>query len=227
MVLCGQINENTTVGVGYAYGKTDADSLGRETDVEAHSIYGYAKYQPDLWYLRGLLSLGTAKYEEKSNISGFINHGDYHVHNLGANAYLGYDLPNGFTPEAGLRFNYIERENYRDSLGQQVKTDDVDIVTAVIGAKYATSIKAKNMIFTPQAYVALTYDVLSDDVNAIVNIADSIYNITAKKLSRFGAEAGIGAKINVGNWDFSAGYDLGIRDDYLSQTGMLKVKYNF
>lgn len=225
--LDGKVNEDVTVGVGYAYAESDIDSLGRKTDVESHSIYGYGKYQPDLWYLRGLLSLGTAKYEEKANVGGIVNHSDYHVRNLGAAAYVGYDLPNGITPEAGMRANYISRDSYNDSLGQHVKTDDIGVITGVLGAKYATTIRAEHGSLTPLAHFALTYDILSDDANAVVNVGNNAYNIQGKRLKRLGAEAGVGIEYNIDNWDLSAGYDLGVRQGYSSHTGSLKAKYNF
>ncbi len=68
---------------------------------------------------------------------------------------------------------------------------------------------------------------MTDDAEAVVRISDSSYNFTAEKLDRFGIEAGVDAKYTVDNWDFSVGYEFGIRDDYRSHTGMLKVRYNF
>ena len=80
---------------------------------------------------------------------------------------------------------------------------------------------------TPSAYIAATYDLMTDDAESIVRISDSTYDFTAEKLDRFGIEAGVDAKYTIGNWDLIAGYELGIRDDYTSHTGMLKIRYNF
>ena len=140
---------------------------------------------------------------------------------------MGYDLPNGFTPEAGLRLTHIDRGNYTDSVGQHVKTDGVDVLTATLGMNYSTTVTTKDYKWSPKAHVTLTYDLASDDANATVNVANSVYDIKGEKLNRFGIEAGVGAEISVDNWDFSAEYDLGTRKDYLSHTGMLKAKYNF
>ena len=223
----GQVNDATTVGFGYAFGSTKADSLGRDTDVDGHTIFAYGKYQPSSWFVRGMVNYGFAKYEEKASVGGIINKSKYDVQNYGARAYVGYDLPNGFTPEAGLRLTHIDRDNYTDSFGQHVKTDGIDVLTASMGVNYSTTVTTKDQKWSPKAHVALTYDILSDDSNATVNVGNGVYNIEGKKLNRFGAEAGIGAEISVGNWDFSAEYDLGVRKDYLSHTGMLKAKYNF
>ena len=225
--LDGKVDDKLTIGVGYAYGQTDVDSLGRDTDVDGHTIYAYGKYQPSEWYVRGMVNYGFAKYEEKANVGGLMNKSKYDVQNYGARAFVGYDLPNGFTPEAGLRLTHIDRDNYTDSFGQHVKTDGIDVLTASMGVNYSTTVTTKDQKWSPKAHFALTYDLLSDDANATVNVANSVYDIKAEKLNRFGVEAGVGAEISVGNWDFSAEYDLGTRKDYLSHTGMLKAKYNF
>ncbi len=225
--LDGEIKDNLTVGLGYAYGKSDVDSAGRDIDIDGHTLYIYGKYQPSAWYVRGLAHYGFAEYEEKANIAGIANKAKYDVHNYGARAFVGYDMPNGFTPEAGLRLTRIDRKNYTDSFGQHVKSDGIDVLTASLGINYSTNFAADSFIWSPKARIAATYDLLSDDSSATVTVGNGLYNIEGKKLHRLGAEAGIGVEISVGSWEFSAEYDLGTRKDYLSHTGMLKAKYNF
>ena len=223
----GDINDSTTLGLGYAYSYTDVDAFGRDMDIKGHTFYLYGKYQPDAWYVRGMANYGFAKYKEKANVGGIINHAEYDVKNYGARAYFGYNLPNGLTPEAGLRIAHIKRGSYVDSFGQHVKTDGVDVLTASAGLNYKTTVETKGQQWTPKARIAFTYDLLSDNTNATVNMAGGVYNIKGKRLNRFGVETGVGAEINMGQWDFSAEYDFGIRKNYLSHTGMLKAKYNF
>ena len=103
----------------------------------------------------------------------------------------------------------------------------MDILTAAVGASYSANVITQYRKWTPKARLALTYDIVSDDSNAIVNIEDTTYDIKGKRLNRLGVEGGIGADISLENWDLSAEYDLGIRKDYTSHTGMLKAKYNF
>lgn len=225
--LDGDFDDYTTVGIGYAHGNTDVDSLGRDTDVKENAIFAYAKYQPSRLYVRGMVNYGFAKYEEKAKIGNISNKADYDVDNYGARAYVGYELPQGFIPEAGLRYTHIKRSGYTDSIGQQIKSDNLDILTAAVGASYSANVITQYRKWTPKARLALTYDIVSDDSNAIVNIGDTTYDIKGKRLNRLGVEGGIGADISLENWDLSAEYDLGIRKDYTSHAGMLKAKYNF
>jgi len=225
--LDGDVNDNVTLGLGYAYSYTDVSASGRDTDINGHTFYVYGKYQPDAWYVRGMLNYGFAKYKEKADIGGIINHAEYDVENYGARAYLGYDLPNGFTSETGLKITHIKRGSYTDSVGQHVKTDGIDVLTASAGLNYSTTVETKGKKWTPKAHIAFTYDLLSDNTNATVDVAGGVYDIKGKKLNRFGVETGLGAEINLGQWDLSAEYDFGIRKNYISHTGMLKAKYNF
>ena len=116
---------------------------------------------------------------------------------------------------------------YTDSLGQHVETDDVNLLTAVASVKYTKDYAVDNAVITPKARLGLTYDVVSDNNTADVNIGNVSYRIEGERLERLGAEAGLGLEANVDNWTLSLGYDLGLRKDYQSHTGMLKLKYEF
>lgn len=100
-------------------------------------------------------------------------------------------------------------------------------MTASLGINYSTTLTTSEQAWSPKAYVALTYDVMSDNSKSIVNIADSVYNVNGRRLNRFGVETGLGAEVSLGAWDLSAEYDFGIRHNYTNNTGMLRAKYNF
>jgi len=227
MGVDGFIDNRTVVGIGYAFHDSDVDVNARDIGIGSHTIFAYGRYQPSEWYVRGMINYGNAKYEENVSVAGFANEAHYHVQNFGARAYVGYDMPNGVTPEAGVRMTHIKRDTYNDDFGQRIKTKDVDVMTVVAGARYQANLTTDGITWTPKAKAALTYDVVSDDSNSAVAIGNMVYGIKAHRLSRLGAEVGIGAEVNVDDWDLSAGYNLGIRKDYLEHTGYLKAKYNF
>lgn len=227
MGVDGFIDNRTVVGIGYAFHDSDVDVNARDIGIGSHTIFAYGRYQPSEWYVRGMINYGNAKYEENVSVAGFANEAHYHVQNFGARAYVGYDMPNGVTPEAGVRMTHIKRDTYNDDFGQRIKTKDVDVMTVVAGARYQANLTTDGITWTPKAKAALTYDVVSDDSNSAVAIGNMVYGIKAHRLNRLGAEVGIGAEVNVDDWDLSAGYNLGIRKDYLEHTGYLKAKYNF
>lgn len=225
--LDGKVNEDTTVGFGYAFARTSVDADSGDTDVNGHTLFVYGKYQPSQVYVRGAASYGFADYKEKFNVVGIAAKADYNSDNIGLQAFTGYDLDYGFTPEAGFRYMRQKQDGYTDSLGQHVKTNDVDLLTAVASVKYTKDYALDKAVITPKARLGLTYDVVSDSNTANVNISNVTYRIDGERLERLGAEIGLGLEANVDNLSFSLGYDLGIRKDYKSHTGTLKLKYEF
>ncbi len=223
----GAYDEDTTLGFGYAFNHTVADSHGRKTDIDGHTLFVYGRWQPSLWYVRGMASYGFADYAEHANVAGYTVKGDYNVHAAGAEAAAGFELPGGLTPELGLRYVYLMQDNYTDSAGQQVKTDDTDVLTVAATLKYSKEFELEETTLKPEVYAGVTYDAVNGNTKSGVRVGDVAYDITGKKLPRLGMEAGVKLTATSGHWDVSAGYDLGLRDDYRSHTGTLELRYNF
>ena len=223
----GNVNCDTVVGFGYANTNTDGESHGRDMDVSAHNLFAYGKYQPSEWYLRGAFNYGAAKYDEKSDVAGHNVSAKYDVHYTGLEAAVGYDMANGLTPEFGLRTTYLMPDDYEDSVGQKVNNKDIFAVTAAALLKYRTSFELNGQTVRPNVYAGLTYDLTDDGTDTAVNIGGVNYDIIGKRLPRLGGEAGMALEISHDNMDFSVGYDLGYKEDYISHTGMIKFRYNF
>ena len=106
---------------------------------------------------------------------------------------------------------------------------DTDYLTGVAGVKYAFEIEsASELKFRPELRAAATYDFMSDAAVATVNAPGNVsYVIDADRLSRFGGEFGIGLAAQYRGLEVSLNYDLDLHEDYTSQTGMLKFRYDF
>ena len=223
----GNVNCDTTVGFGYAYTTTDGESHGRDMDVSAHNLFAYGKYQPSAWYLRGAFTYGAAKYDEKSDVAGHSVTAKYDVHYTGLEAALGHDFANGLTPEFGLRATHLMPDDYEDSLGQKITNKDVFALSAAALLKYRNTYELNEYTVRPNVYAGLTYDLTDDGSNTAVRINEMNYDIIGKRLPRLGGEAGFAVEVSHDNVDLSVGYDMGYREDYISHTGMIKLRYNF
>ena len=72
------------------------------------------------------------------------------------------------------------------------------------------------------------YDIISDNSKANVAVlGGGNYQIDGQRLHRFGVEAGAGITASIKNLDLTLEYNGAFRQDYRSQGGMLKAKYNF
>lgn len=227
------VNDDVKVGVGYAYTNTDIDGFMRSTDVDTHTAIVYGEYKPSNWYVNGIATYGWSDYEENKNVAGVGVKADYDVETFGLQAMTGYDMQVngfGFTPEAGLRYVHIKQDAYKDSADQRVLGNDSDILTGVIGAKVSKSWELENgMNIKPEARIAATYDLMNDDVNSVVTLANgSAYSVEGKALDRFGMEFGAGVTAEVNdNVELSLGYEGKFREDYQDHTGLINAKYKF
>lgn len=227
------INKDVKVGAGYAYTNTDIDGFMRSTDVDTHTAIVYGEYKPSNWYVNGIATYGWSDYSEDKNVAGVGVKADYDVETFGLQAMTGYDMQVkgfGFTPEAGLRYVHIKQDAYKDSADQRVSANDSDILTGVIGAKVSKNFTLENgMNIKPEARVAATYDLLNDDVNSVVTLANgSAYAVDGEALNRFGMEfgAGVTAELN-SQVELSLGYEGKFREDYQDHTGLINAKYKF
>ena len=227
------VTEDTKIGLGYAYTNTDIDGFMRSTDVDTHTAFVYGEYKPSNWYVNGIMSYGWSDYSEDKTISGIGVKADYDVATFGLQAMTGYDMQVkgfGLTPEVGLRYVHISQDGYTDSADQKVSGNDSDILTGVIGAKVSKTWRLENgMNIKPEARIAATYDLMNDDVNSVVTLANgSAYMVEGDALDRFGMEFGAGVTTEVNdNVEFALGYEGKFREDYQDHTGLVNLKYKF
>ena len=227
------INDEAKLGLGYAYSNSDVDGFMRSTDVDTHTAFVYGEYKPNNWYVNAIASYGWSDYSENKNVAGVGVKADYDATSLGLQTMTGYDIKLGnlwFTPEVGLRYIHISQDSYTDTAGQSVSSNDSDILTGVVGAKFSKTWTLGNGInIKPEARIAATYDLINDDANSIVTLANgSAYQVRGEALDRFGMElgAGVTAELN-DNVELSLNYEGKFREDYQDHTGLLSAKYKF
>ena len=228
-----QINGEVKAGIGYAYTNTDIDAFRRDIDVDSHSVFAYGEYKPSNWFVNGIAAYSFSDYDESKNAAGMGIKADYDVETLGLQAMAGYDIninDLGLTPEAGLRYNRIKRDDYKDTVGQDVSSRTMDVLTAVAGVSVSKEFKTCSGIrWKPEARLALTYDLTADKDNAVVGLTNgSAYMVEGERLDRFGVEAGAGIAAELNDeWDVSVGYEGRFREDYQDHTGIVNAKYKF
>lgn len=220
------INGKYTVGIGYAYNETDIDAT-HDTSIDSSSLFVYGQYKPTQWYINAALNYTMANYTESGVAFGVASGYEYDVDSFGGQIMTGYDFASGLTPEIGARYLHIATDDYNN--GFNVENEDTNYLTGVAGLKYAFEIESDARLkFRPEIRAAATYDFLSDEAVTTVTIPGaSAYVLNGERLSRFGGEFGIGLSALYEGWEISVNYDLDLHEDYTSQTGMLKFRYNF
>ena len=225
----GTINKVWTIGAGYSYAHSDISGSERDTEIDSNTIFVYGQYKPAAWYLNAVLNYTMSDFREEGIVMGTPVTGDYDVDSFGGSVATGYDFATGITPELGLRYMHVNADDYTNSLGVKTKAKDADFLTGVLGAKYAFNINMDRYTkIIPQLNAAVKYDMLSDRNMATVTMPGvDAYTLRGERLNRLGGEFGIGLGLKYKSVDFSINYDIDVRKDYTSQTGMLKFRYNF
>lgn len=228
-----QLNRDVKVGLGYQRDSSSFDNKRRDTDVDTNTFFAYGEYKPTQWFVNGLASYSRSKYDETKKVLGKSYDADYKADAYALQGMTGYEIitPNvDITPQAGLRYNHIKRKGYTDGLKQKVSGKNTDILTAVGGVKFAKDLYGIGCnLFRPEAYLGVTYDLVSDRDNAVVNLSNgSQYTVHGKRLPRLGVEAGAGLTAHVtDNLSANINYIGGFRKDYKEHTGLVGLKYQF
>lgn len=223
------IDNVLTIGGGYAFSNSDIHADGRNMDVENNSIFMYAQYKPAAWYVNATLNYTKSDYADASTVFGYLLNDDYETKSYGAQAMFGYDFANGVTPEFGMRYLHVSQEDHVDVMNREIAGMDADFLSGVAGLKYAFTIESDSAVkFSPTMRAAMTYDFLSDDATATVVVPGaSAYYVDVDRLSRLGGEFGIGLTAEYRGLEVSLNYELDLHQDYTSQTGLLKFRYDF
>ena len=231
-----QLNDAFKVGLGYSYFYNDVDGFMRDSDVNTHTGFVYGEYRPNNWYTNAIASYGYSKYDENKHVAGDVYKAKYDVDNIGMQVMTGYNANVAkfdITPEAGLRYNNIHRDNYTDSAGQAVKAETMEVMTAVAGLKVGKDLVScfglHEVYWRPEARLAATYDLISDKENAVVSLSNgSGYVVNGQRLNRLGIETGAGVTVFLTpEVESSVGYEGKFRKDYQDHTGYVGAKYKF
>lgn len=222
------INNTYTLGIGYSFNSTDVHANLRDTDIESNSVFLYGQYKPADWYINAALNYTMSDYTEHTTSFGIGIESNYDVDSFGGQVMTGYDFASGITPEVGVRYLHISQDDYSNGLAG-IKVGDTDFMTGVAGVKYGFAIETNSAFkLRPELRAAATYDFLSDEAIATVTMPNApAYIVGSDRLSRMGGEFGIGLTAEYKGLEVSLNYDLDLHEDYTSQTGMLKFKYNF
>ena len=222
-----KLTEHLTAGLGYAFNKTTIDADNHDIDATGHTGFIYAEYKPAQWYLDALLSYNITNYQDSSVLVDNLSvNSDYKTNSFGGSVISGYDFQKGYDLYGGLNYIGIKQDAYTDTAGQKIKADDTQTLTLTAGGKYRmTSQNMKKASTILKA--AVLYDVMSDDGVTTVTVGNNNYIVRGNGIDPFGVQAGIMFDALGNNANLSIGYDLEWRNNFISHTGYIKLKYNF
>ena len=228
-----QITDTLTVGVGYAYGHADIAQSGRDTTAQTNTGFAFAKYQPNKWFVEGVVSYSRSQYEESKNILSTQSDGTYNVDTFAVQAMAGYNLDYQdivVTPKLGLKYMNINQEAYVDSLDTHIGNNTYRYMTAMAGIDIRAPYKTVHGLYIrPTAGVMFGYDIISDDTTSINTLSNgAVYTAEGNALDRFSTNVNLGIDAELGDLTtLSVEYLGSFRKSYQEHGGMMKLKQNF
>ena len=222
------VADNTKLGLGFAYTKSDIDTTGRDVDVDNYSLFLYGEQFFEKLYVNGVLNYNFGKYNEKKNVAGISVKGDYNTNSIGAQILTGYNFNSGIAPHGGLRYAWTHQGSYTDTALQYVNSSNSNTLTALLGARYAHNFHKKGFNLIPEISAMLTYDLAHSNDSSVVSLANgSIYEISSDKLERFGGEVGVKLGFEINDFEISLKYEGQFKKDFTNNSGLINLRYNF
>jgi outer membrane autotransporter protein len=238
------LTERFLVGVGLSWASIDVnhDLNDGDTDINSYqaSLYGS-------WNICGPMFfnwMASAAYNDydmtRHTIVGAFNQttiADFHGWSYGAKGELGYVFGAEefhITPMATLRYAHVDIDGYRENgpstANQFVNYDDIDALWAGLGVKLSYDFECRKSLISPEAHANIAYDVIADEARAhsqFVSFGPEYETVGASpartdynlglSLTTYG-QSGLGMTIS---------YDYNWRSDYHSNSGFVRVRYEW
>ena len=223
-----EVTDALTLGVGYATSQTTAKEDLRRTEVDTNTGFISAHYQPNSWWMSGLVTFSRGQYDEEKQVLSSVAKANYDVDSWGVQMTTGYDIKIAdavITPEVGLHYLSVKQEGYTDTLGTTVEGTSSDYLTAIAGVKGSWDLG----VVRPTVGFNVGYDVITDNVATLNTLANGTsYTVNGEALDRLnvGVEAGIEGRIGE-RTTLKLEYNGSFRKEYKDHSGMLKFEMRF
>jgi outer membrane autotransporter protein len=237
--LEGKFNDTFTAGISYANTKSDINSYLRNTDVLTNTFVLYGEYKPYNLFVNGIIAYGISNYKEKKTVDvddNYIVNANYDVNISTFQVGTGYEIINSIvniTPVVNLRYVNVNTKEYTDSTGMQhISSNKITNLTVLASVRFDKEFSIdRNSIIRPEFKIGITHDLVNKADDIIVtlgNNGNSSYTIKGEELNSTSFEIGLGVTGNINDkFILSINYDGQFRKDYVDNTVLFRVGFNF
>jgi outer membrane autotransporter protein len=234
--------DNLRIGIAPGYARSSVrskDSSGR-TDIDSYQGTVYAGYQGEAhpYYLDCAFSFGYNDYDGTRHIAaGAIDRiasadysgQQYSVITGGGYTFTGYNF--NLTPLASVQYTRLHIGSYTetgaDALDLTVKSQDYDMLRTGFGSKLEYPIKTGYGTLVPELHFKWLYDWIGDKQSTVSSFAGS-GSFATNGFSPARSSWDLGGRLALytkGDLSIKMNYDLEIKEDYWSQTGLIEAAY--
>ena len=234
-----RLNPPTLVGGALSYAHTFVKGTNNKNHVDSYGLNAYASYDVGRINYQGLGSFTYNSFDSSRQTSdGTVATAQFNGQQYSAKGTVSYQLPLEIklqvSPFVSGQYTLVVQDSYNEigsTSNMHVKTDSSHVFETGLGTNLAYPVKYKDIDYTPRASAAWHYDVVADGVTTTSNFSNNTALVTIAKGQRpiknsFNLGAGLDM-FTQGNMTFSVDYSVDLKEDFISQTGILKAKLNF
>lgn len=205
------LRSDTVVGAALTYANTDVDMenyrKGDGSTIDTYQLTGYATRDFGRFYAEAMLGYAYHGYDSRrdTTITG-VAEGDYSGEQYAARVTAGMPVALSrtviFTPTAGLEWNHLRQESYREkgagALSMDVDSVSADRLQSILGAKLSTRYRAGDYTLQPQAQLGWRHQFDNDgiDTTATFTGGGAAFTTEGQELSDDSFTAGIGLSVS-------------------------------
>lgn len=234
------------VGVGISYANTDIDATNANTthtDVDSYQLSVYGDYSlPRDMFLRGALSYTFDQNSSTRHNTGGVgvsSFGDYDANQFSALLRGGkrYDVGGAiFTPNLMTHLMHYAPDSYSETgpgIGNLFTAQaSMNVVELGFGLDTSWVFDATDGSggFSPGLHFNYSYDLAADRIESQTSPVGGGPVTTTFGPSVARSRVNAGADImwfTAKGWDFKAGYDVDVKEDYFAQSGNVRVTGKF
>lgn len=239
-----QVKDSVIVGGAFTYARSnvnyDASAFGN-TAIDNYQSTFYGNYQSGNWYLNSLLTFGLNRYDGRRviDIGSDTHRADYAhwgqqytVYSEGGRDFRVHLMT--VTPLASLNYTYLGLNGYAESgageLDLRVDRQGYHSVESGLGLKMASDMKVGHVTLAPDVHGLWYWDMVGDRVDITSRFSGGSTSFNARGEVPAQHRYVLGSAINIplkDNMDVSLGYDLELRNEFISHNGFAKMQYVF
>lgn len=235
------MDDRMRLGLSLNYANTNVNSHGgvKGTDIDTYQLNLYGTRDYGAYFAEGLAGFAWNRYDSTRYIpaASAKANANFDGQTYMARVSAGYhQLWRGFdiTPKATLTYAHVHMEDYTETgagaLNLSVKNDDVNVLEPRVGVEAGYAVHSGQTTLRPNAHISYGYDVIGDEQSTNLRFAGTApsFRNRGSDIAQSSVAMGAGLElISVQNLTVSANYDYEMREDYHSQSGMLRAKYLF
>ncbi|GEM_PF-3354118 len=234
-----ELIEDGFMGLNFSWGETDVRAKGAgdpASEVDSYMLGLYGDYDFGRAYLNLMVSYGYNDiYTTKTSAAGERT-SDYHASHYAARAEIGRTFYQGkmrIIPKLLTHYSYYSPEAYTEEgpAGQQIAGDSLKVFEVGGGFDFQWLMKSgENSYFVPEMRIGYRRDLADEAVAATTRFAagGSVFEIQgfdpAENIFNFGLGMTYFSKED---WELLFSYGAEYRQDYFSNSGMVRAAYKF